>query len=472
MTALAHLAMFGWIPLILLIFAFAPPRRAILVAYIGGFLFLPNAAYELSGMPDYTKTTAAGLAVLLGVVIFDSRTVLSFRLRWFDLPMVVFCSSVVVTSIVNDLGVYDGLSRLLERLVDWGLPYLVGRTYFSNRQGMYELAMGLFIGGLIYVPLCLWEIRMSPNLHNQLYGFRARNFGLGIRYGGYRPIVFLWSYIPVANWLAGAAVAGFWLWWSDRQGRFLGFPMIVPVLALLATMLLAKTLAAVVLLVLGFGVLLSRGALRPNLLRVLVLVVPLIVGFRATAVWDGEGLVNLAGMVSEERADSLRYRIDNENKLAEKALQRPLFGWGGWGRARVYDDRGKDVSTTDGLWIIVLGKSGWVGLGSLLAMFVVTLLRFDRRFPGRSWLRRDIAPAAVAATIVLMGFINNIPNVTNNPLIPIAIGGVGSFTLAVPAHRGGSRPGAVTGVGDSSRRPRPAKRAYRPRVSDPRPTRS
>ena len=60
---------------------------------------------------------------------------------------------------------------------DWGLALLtvakfatvlfvaatfliVGRT--RPRLAGFVLAFGIFIGGLIYVPLCLFEIRMSP----------------------------------------------------------------------------------------------------------------------------------------------------------------------------------------------------------------------------------------------------------------------------------------------------------------------
>ena len=143
MTVFAHLAMFCWIPLVLLLFALLPPRRAVLVAYIGGFLFLPNASYELSGLPDFTKTMASSLSVLLGVALFHPQGLRSFRLRWYDIPMLVFCTSPVASSVLNGLGIYDGLSTTLDALFTWGLPYLMGRIYCSSRRGMYELAVGL-----------------------------------------------------------------------------------------------------------------------------------------------------------------------------------------------------------------------------------------------------------------------------------------------------------------------------------------
>ena len=48
--------------------------------------------------------------------------------------------------------------------------------------------------------------------------------------------------------------------------------------------------------------------------------------------------------------------------LAAKAMRRPVFGWGGWGRSRVHDEWGTDLSITDGLWIIQFGQLGQVQL--------------------------------------------------------------------------------------------------------------
>jgi hypothetical protein len=40
---------------------------------------------SLAGFPDYSKTTAISLSVLLGTMIFDFNRLLSFRLRWFEI---------------------------------------------------------------------------------------------------------------------------------------------------------------------------------------------------------------------------------------------------------------------------------------------------------------------------------------------------------------------------------------------------
>jgi hypothetical protein len=66
---------------------------------------------------------------------------------------------------------------------------------------------------------------------------------------------------------------------------------------------------------------------------------------------------------SEERAGSLAFRIKNENMLVQKALQQPLFGWGGWKRSFICaKTTGETVSVPDGLWIIAFGQNGLFGL--------------------------------------------------------------------------------------------------------------
>ena len=54
---------------------------------IGAWLLLPPYAIAIAGLPDYSKTMAASLGVVLGTLIFAPDRLLSFRPRWFDLPM-------------------------------------------------------------------------------------------------------------------------------------------------------------------------------------------------------------------------------------------------------------------------------------------------------------------------------------------------------------------------------------------------
>ena len=64
--------------------------------------------------------------------------------------------------------------------------------------------------------------------------------------------------------------------------------------------------------------------------------------------------------------------------MLSHANEKPLFGWGGWGRNRVFDPiTGEDITVTDGYWVIVLGTSGWVGfLSKFLFLFLPIVFLF------------------------------------------------------------------------------------------------
>jgi hypothetical protein len=110
------------------------------------------------------------------------------------------------------MGANDGISVNYPQELQWGVPYFVGRLYFCDVEGLRELAIGIFIGGLIYVPLCLFEMRMSPQLHVWLYGFHQHNWRQAYRFEGWRPTVFMQHGLAVALWMVIAAMVGYWLW--------------------------------------------------------------------------------------------------------------------------------------------------------------------------------------------------------------------------------------------------------------------
>jgi len=213
-----ELALFAWVPTVLLMFAVLPARRAVVMAFVGGWLFLPVFGIDLKGIPPFSKVSASAYAVLLGAALFDWDRLLTFRPRWFDLPIFVWCFTPLASSISNQIGdyggVYDGLSACLSEIVLWGIPYFLGRVYFNDWESIKELAVGVFLGGLIYMPLCWAEMRFSPQFHKWVYGFHQHSFAQTIRSGGYRPMVFMQHGIACAMWMTASAIVGVWLWTS------------------------------------------------------------------------------------------------------------------------------------------------------------------------------------------------------------------------------------------------------------------
>ena len=154
-----------WIPVVLYFFMRFPPQRAVIVSFIVAWLYLPVVNIALPGIPDLSKMSATCYGVLLATLLFDAGRITSFKPGWLDLPMLIWCFCPFASSMANGLGAYDGFSAALDQTVTWGVPYFLGRIYLNNLAGVRQLAVGVFVGGLSYVPFCLIESRLSPQMH-------------------------------------------------------------------------------------------------------------------------------------------------------------------------------------------------------------------------------------------------------------------------------------------------------------------
>jgi hypothetical protein len=102
---------------------------------------------------------------------------------------------------------------------------------------------------------------------------------------------------------------------------------------------------------------------------------------RTTDWFPREAIVDAAARYgNQERAQSLDFRFKNEEVLAERALERPVFGWGRYGRMYVFNEQGKKTSVADGGWIIMLGAGGIVGLVLRFMLLQLPILSAMRRW--------------------------------------------------------------------------------------------
>jgi tetratricopeptide (TPR) repeat protein len=437
-TIIAQAVLFGAIPVIVGLFATLHPRRAALVSVLGSMLFLPNMGVAITGLPDYTKYTAATAGVFLGILLFDAKRLFAFRPHWVDLPIVIFCVCQFFTSLSNDLGYYDGFCATTAQISHWGGPYLVGRLYLGDREGTRAMALTVVAFGLVYAPLCLWEIRFSPQLHGWLYGVSMWTVE-GPRYHlGYRPFVFLITGLEVSMWMAFAALTAYWLW-ATRAVRSLGGVSMLPLVALLLTVtVLCKSVGAILLLLTGLGTLKAvrwSKSLLP--FWVLMALAPAYMVTRLSGEWAGREMVHFATTyIDPERGASLEFRLKNEDILMEKALQRPLLGWGGWNRNRVTNKQGRDISVTDGYWIITMGTLGLIGLVAYTATFLVPSARLARGLPARRWAEPPDAPAVTLAVGMTLYLIDGITNAYASQLFGLALGGFALYPVGRRADAG------------------------------------
>lgn len=423
---LVSFALVGWIVVSVALFAKFPPRRAMLIAFIGGWLFFPVASIELRGLaPDLTKNTAILAGVLGGMLWFDRASFLRFRPTWFDAPMFVWVLSPFLSSWTNGLGVYDGLSAVLENLLAWGIPYWLGRIYFFQVDALRDLAWGIFIGGLVYVPLCWLEIVFGPQLHLWVYGATLGGVEDAFRLGGWRPIVFMEHGLMTALWMTGASVCGVVLFFSNGFARWRRYRGALAVLVLLVTTFALKSVNAWILTAFALGlVFVSVRLNRAWFVWGALSLGPGYLFVRATALWDGFILGMWVYEFAPEKSESVLFRLVNEIQIVARAHLQPLWGWGRWGRAFVAGQSGMKVLIPDSLWFLALGQQGFVGLVALVGiLFLPPLLWSVRAAPAR-WLSQHIAPVTACALVVLVFAFDSFFNAMLIPVYLLAAGGV------------------------------------------------
>ena len=214
--------------------------------------------------------------------------------------------------------------------------------------------------------------------------------------------------------------------------RAFGMPMWLAVVALVFTTIMCKSTGAIALLALGLVVLFVVGIVRLPVLPLIVLALaPLYMFARAGGFWSGQELVSISGQINDERADSLEGRIQNEDLLLAKEFQRPILGWGGWGRWRVYDEAtGKDITISDGMWVIAMGEKGLSGLVALNLIVLLPLVLVMRRIPLRHWAHPAAAAPVSLAMLLVLFSIDNLFNAMLNPIYLIAAGAISAFYVA------------------------------------------
>ena len=178
---------------------------------------------------------------------------------------------------------------MLEQLVAWGGHYLIGRVYFTDLDGARDLSLGILIGGLVYIPLCLFEIRFSPVLETWVYGISHWE---SMRFGGYRPKVFLSTGLELGMWMTNASLLGYQLWSSSAVKTIRGISLGLLLLGLITTAVLCKSTGAIALLIFGVVILwLTKRTKRSWALWLVLALPPLYTLSRGFNLWSGQEAV-------------------------------------------------------------------------------------------------------------------------------------------------------------------------------------
>ncbi len=418
--------------LVLILFFVTPPRIAICVSIMGAYLFLPERfGLDLPLLPPFNKHTIPGLVaviVLLGLYgrsnirrgtpTEDPQEVLPGwlpRSKTGIILIVILLTGPLFTALTNGdplrfvnrtvpgLRIYDAVALASTTMVSL-LPLFLARKFLATDKGHMTLLMALVVFAFAYSFLAAYEIRMSPRLNEFVYGFRGSAWRQHIRGDGFRPFVFLqhglWLGIFMTSAVVASVVALRHTTGTKQKVYLIGMGLWIFVVLFLSKAFGAFVIA-LVLLPIAFFLPVRLQLMMAAGLAIIVLLFP---AARTQGLVPTDRIVAMAGQVEAERGRSLQFRLNNEDVLLTKASQRPLFGWGGWARSRVYNENGQDISTTDGRWIIVLGEAGWYGyIGQFgLMAFPILVLAFRARHYKLSVATSGLCLALVANMIDLI----------------------------------------------------------------------
>jgi hypothetical protein len=434
-------ALLAWVPISFLIFRKTLIRTAVLINFVGGWALLPAANYVVSGTAfpywiigtslesDYfiTKATVLGFCGILWVYAFDRNSFKRFRLTVWDLAMGMWLIAPLLSSIANPGNLGEGLTGEAYQLLAWGSPYLLGRLYFTDTQSLRLAAKAFVVGGLAYIPFCLFEILRGPQIYRFLYGYQPSELASARRFFGYRPVGLLENGNQLGIWMATSALIAVWLWRRKTAASILGVPILVVAVALVVVTILCESAGATLLLL----ILVPFVFVDPRHLSRTVSVV-LVVGILAFAalrlanvvsvrelVQDNPTVHSLAGSLKNMGKGSFESRLSQDEGHIDKAMEEPILGFGKW------DWWNSGYQRPWSLWLLVFGMYGSVGLISLEALLLIPALRAVW-FP---LAQSDIGYTNMRHTLSAAVLISSIDSLLNATLILPLLLVIGGMTI-------------------------------------------
>ncbi|MEM7236202.1 MAG: hypothetical protein AAGC86_09850 [Pseudomonadota bacterium] len=464
---IAYVVLLSWPIAAVVMFQRLPVERAVIWGILAPFMILPSATgVDLPAVPAMDKTTLPNLMLLI-MMIAHARQKIGFlpesvlgRVLLFLMVAGPFMTAltnsdplIFQAGYIPGLSIYDAVSSVAYAILMIA-PFIVARNFLASRDSHRMLVKALVLSALIYSVPMLFEIRMSPQLHNWIYGFYQHSFGQQMRAGGFRPMVMMSHGLTVAFFTMLAIGSATALWRASKSDQSLeNGNWMIKLLFLLILLILCKSLASLIYGLLAI-VIIAFCSIRTQLrlaalLALLAILYPILRGAELIPV---ETMVDLARSYSEDRAASLRFRFDNEADLLARASERVLFGWGGWSRNHIHNPiTGAETSITDGYWIILIGSLGWVGFLATFGLLALPIFRILRK---ASRDGEDAIPPETAALCILLALVmvDLIPNAFILPLSWLIVGSLLGFSERISETADKSATKAEEAI--STKRPR------------------
>lgn len=416
---LANLVFYSWPLVIFWMLSKYPAKQAIFFSITLAVMFLPNGFsidYPLIPPIDREGLTSLSLAAFLFIKgkkfkLFPSGLPSKILIGY----LMVLVISVEMNSdafaygakIFPALTHHDAFSTVVRTLLAL-MPFFLGRFFLNNVEDNENIFKALVVMGLIYTIFMLVELRLSPQFHTWVYGYSNVDFSQQMRGEGYRPTVFYGHGLSLAFWISTCIIAALALQKNKVKASLFSASKVVIYLSII--LVLCKTWSAMAYALLAMLLIFKLSPVKQTkwvlMLAAVIFIYPVA---KTTGVFPDREIVSTIQQYSPDRAESLSFRFGNETILLERALQRPYFGWNGWGRNRVYNSWGKDLSVTDGRWIIEIGVNGIMGFIFYYAILMIPLIYAHKNIENIENPRQRVYFAALAIMLAI-SIIDSIPN--------------------------------------------------------------
>ena len=437
-TIIAQIVLLSWPLVAMAMIAVLGRARGLIWSTCLGYLFLPEAlGLRLSGLPDYDKTAAIALGVMLGALAAPRQEAPVARRETVLRPALILCIATVIilsplaTWLANTYPIAAGddvrpgltwrdfASMSISGIVSTA-PFIAALAWLRAPAHRRELALAIMAFGLVYMLFALVEMRMSPQFSNWVYGYFPHSFAQHYKNGYWRPVVFLSHGLAVGFFFFSAVMAAIAIARSDPARR----PMALGAAgALFVILVLSQNLGALAIALVLVPVALLAGA-RVALgvaaaIGVVFLFYPAI---HQAGLVPLDRILDLFAGIDPNRAASLAVRLRNEALLIDRALESPWVGLGGWRRSLPINDHG---FLADGAWILVWGFYGWLGYLAIYGLLVLPILALRHRS------RHEPAPFvnAVLALTMAGNFVYLIVNSTLSPIAYVTAGALAAAAL-------------------------------------------
>jgi hypothetical protein len=403
----------------MVVFKTLKPQAATLTVLLSAWILLPVGHYPvgsaeaifpfwITGLATpsdmlLTKAWVGPVAALLGVIMFDAKTLLAFRPRWVDAPMLTWCVWPVLQSAVTAASPQPaGFISALYLLGCWGLPWFLARLYFSRSEGQWLMLRGLTYSALACAPFSLYEGAFGPDAYGiffEAHPFRADG---AERYVGFRPIGFFEHGNQFGIWVSLCALVAVWRVVVLPAGRYRNFALAVAATSV-AVAFAAQSMGALLLLGAGAALLSCSQLLQT---RIIVFGTLSVLTLSATIYASGVIPINQIGkgtawgqsVVSVFRAagrGSFTWRISQDQKLLPEIKAHPLAGSAQWDWFRSKNTR------PWGLAMLLLGQFGLVGLSLCFGAVLWSALRAAWQAPLASGWQLSAMPLLLAVIVGL-----------------------------------------------------------------------